>query len=158
MIKIKHESESIIVISDDIVSRNKNWFYPLSLVQDVNLMSLPKAFVTNLKSYAASTLTSNVYGIATKQTFINQFKNYLQNPTGFQYWFNGLKDIDATIIKDGFEKPYQKTGMWEELTASGIPPSWIDTMTSGSIINTPAEFLAAISDYNSKLYQHINIL
>lgn len=121
-------------------------------------MSLPKAYVTNLKSYAASTLTSNVYGIATKQTFINQFKNYLQNPAGFQYWFNGLKDIDATIIKDGFEKPYQKTGMWEELTASGIPPRWINTMTPGSIINTLAEFLAAISDYNSKLYQHINIL
>lgn len=60
-------------------------------------------------------------------------------------------------MKDGFKKLYQKTGMWDELTAAGIPPSWIDSMTPGSPITNETEFLAAVNDYSSKLYQHINI-
>ena len=108
--------------------------------------------LVELKSYSASTLTSDVYGIATKQTFINQFKTYLQNPAGFQYWFNGLKDVNATIIKDGFKKLYQKPNMWSTLTDNGtkIPPSWVG-------ITTESQFFDKLDDYNSVLYNFIHI-
>lgn len=112
------------------------------------------------KSYSASTLTSDVYGIATKQTFINQFRTYLQNPAGFQYWFNGLKGVSVADIKAGFKELYQKPNMWSTVTNNAnppaIPPSWLDADPTNSI-DTEAKFLAAINDPNSKLYQHIYI-
>lgn len=63
-----------------------------------------------------------------------------------------------TIIKDGFKKLYQKPNMWNTLTNNGglIPPSWLDAIPTKSI-DTEAKYLVAINDFNSKLYQHINI-
>lgn len=120
---------------------------------DIKLMD---GTLVELKSYAPSTLVA----MKNSTKFINQFKTYLQSDK-LQYWFNGLKDVNATIIKDGFKKLYQKPNMWSTLTNNAnppaIPPSWLDPTTPGSLIEDEADFLAAINDYNSKLYQHINI-
>jgi hypothetical protein len=120
---------------------------------DIKLMD---GALVELKSYAPSTLVA----MKNSTKFINQFKTYLQSDK-LQYWFNGLKGVSVADVKAGFKELYLKPNMWNTLTGNTspptIPPSWIDPLTPGSPITNETEFLAAINDYNSRLYQHINI-
>lgn len=107
-------------------------------------IELENGKLIELKSYRSSTLA----GIHTKQQFKNQLIAYFE-AGNFEYWFNGLKDINENGIKTAFQNIYT-TDFYSEVEGS------LFLIDNG--ITSEAIFLQRASDFESTLYSFIHKL